>query len=65
MTERLEQTQHAGAGDGFGTVLYLEFAEDIVIVSFDRAQGEEKPRADLGIRASLGNKLEYFQLALA
>jgi ATP/maltotriose-dependent transcriptional regulator MalT len=34
-------------------------------VPFDRVQGEEKPLTDLVIRESLGNKLQYFQLALA
>ena len=32
---------------------------------FDRVQGEEKPLTNLMIRESLGNKLQYFQLALA
>ena len=53
------------AGDGFGASLHLEFAEDSPIVPFDRTQGEEKPCANLAIRESLGNELEYFQLACA
>ncbi len=61
----LEQTQLASAGDGFGAALHLEFVENIAIVPFDRTQGEEKPRADGFIRESLGNELEYFQLACA
>jgi hypothetical protein len=34
-------------------------------VPFNRVQGEEKPLTNLTIRESLGNKLQYFQLALA
>jgi len=34
-------------------------------VPFDRVQGEEKPLTNLMIRESLGNTLQYFQLALA
>ena len=62
---RLQQTQLAGACDGFGAALNLEFVEDSAVVPFDRVQGEEKPFADLTIRESLGNELQYFQLALA
>ena len=65
LTFRLQQTQLAGAGDRFGAPLDLEFAKDFPIVPFDRAQGEEKPLANLTIRESLGNQLQYFQLALA
>ena len=63
--QRLEQVELAGARDGFGATLNLEFVEDFPIVPFDRTQGEEKPRANRAIRESLGNQLEYFYLACA
>ena len=59
-TERLEQTQLTGARNGFGASLHLEFVEDNLVVPFNRAQGEEKPRANLTIGKSLGNEVEYF-----
>ena len=59
-TERLEQTQLTGARNGFGASLHLEFGEDNLVVPFNRAQGEEKPRANLAIGKSLGNEVEYF-----
>ena len=62
---RLQQTQLAGAGYGFGAALNLQFVKDSAVVPFDRVQGEEKPLANLTIRESLGNELQYFQLALA
>ena len=55
--ERLEQTQLARTRDGLGATLHLEFVEDVAIVPFDRAQGEEQPRANLAIRESLGNQV--------
>ena len=64
-TVRLQQAQLAGTGDRFGAPLDLEFAEDFPIVPFHRVQGEEQPLADLAIRESLGQELEYLQLALA
>jgi hypothetical protein len=42
-TERLEQTQLASAGDGFGAALHLEFIENIAIMPFDRTQGPISP----------------------
>ena len=54
---RLQQTQLAGAGYGFGAALNLEFVEDSAVVPFNRVQGEEKPLANLTIRESLGNEL--------
>ena len=55
----------AGARDGFGAALHLQFVEDPAVMPFDRVQGQEKPRADLTIRESFGQELKYFQLALA
>ncbi len=55
-----QQTQLAGTGYSFGAPLDLQFAKDIPIVPFDRVQGEEKPLANLTIRESLGNELQYF-----
>jgi len=62
---RLQQTQLAGAGDSFGAPLDLEFVKDNPIVPFNSTQGQEKPRANLTIRESLGNELEYFYLTCA
>ena len=53
----LQQTQFAGAGDGFGAALNLQFVKNFSVMPFDRVQGEEKPLADLTIRESLGNEL--------
>ena len=64
-TDLVQQTQFAGAGDGFGAPLNLQFVEDFAVMPFDRVQGEEKSLADLTIRESLGNELQYFYLALA
>ena len=47
MGKRLQQAQLAGAGDGFGAALHLEFVEDPAVVPFDGVQGQEKPLADL------------------
>jgi hypothetical protein len=41
-SERLRQAQLAGAGDGFGPPLDLEFAEDPAVVAFHRIEGEEQ-----------------------
>ena len=60
---RLQQAQLAGSRDSFGAPLHLQFAKDNPVVSFDRAQGEEKPLADLPIRESMGNQPQHFQLA--
>ena len=57
---RLQQTQLAGAGYGFGAALDLQFVEDSAVVPFDRVQGEEQPLANLSIRESLGNQLAVF-----
>ena len=55
--DTLQQTQFAGAGDGFGAALNLQFVKNFAVMPFDRVQGEEKPLADLSIRESLGNEL--------
>ena len=41
MGRRLRQVQLAGAGDGFGAALHLEFVEDVTVVPFDGVQGQE------------------------
>lgn len=46
---RLQQTQLAGAGDGFRATLHLEFVIDSAVVPFNRVQGEEKAFANLTI----------------
>ena len=61
--KRLQQTQFAGAGDGFGAPLHLQFVEDPAVIPFDRVQGQEKPLADLTIRETYGQELKYFYLA--
>jgi hypothetical protein len=53
----LQQTQLAGARDGFGAPLDLQFAKDVQIVPFNRTQREEKPLANLSIRKSFGDEL--------
>src|SRR5512134_51943 len=60
---RLQQAQLAGSRDRFCAPLHLQFVKDDPVVSFDRAQGEEKPLADLTVRESLGNEPQHFQLA--
>ena len=64
-TSGLQQAQLAGARYRFGAPSNLELAKDVPVVSFDGNHGEEKPLADLTVRESLGNELQYFQLALA
>ena len=65
LTSGLQQAQLAGARYRFGAPPNLEFAKDVPVVPFDGTQGEEKPLADLTIRESLGDELQYFQFALA
>ncbi len=60
LTFQLQQTQLAGTCDRLGAPLDLEFAKDFPIVSFHRVQGEEKPLANLMVRASLSNEVEHF-----
>ena len=48
--DTLQQTQFAGAGDGFGAALNLQFVKNFAVMPFDRVQGEEKPLANLSIR---------------
>src|SRR3990172_7494814 len=55
----LQQTQLAGAGDRFGSPLDLQLVKDDPGMSFDCAEGEEKPLADLTIRESLGNEAQH------
>ena len=55
--KRLQQVQLAGAGDGFGAALHLEFVKDPAVVPFDRVQGQEQPLADLPVRESLDDQL--------
>jgi hypothetical protein len=56
----LQQAQLAGARYCFGAPSNLEFAKNVPVVSFDGNDGEEKPLADLTIRESLGDELQYF-----
>ena len=42
----LDQAQLTGAGDGFGTPLYLQFFKNPAVVPLDRIKGEEKSLAD-------------------
>ena len=46
---RLQQAQLAGTRDSFGAALNLQFIKDDPVVPFDRAQGKEKPLADLPV----------------
>ncbi len=50
---KLEQTQLAGADDGFGAVLNLEFIENPLVVPLDRAERQIQPLADFGVGKSL------------
>lgn len=43
------QAQLAGPGNGFSTVLSLQFAKDSAIVPLNRVQGEEKALADVTV----------------
>ena len=62
---RTQQSQRAGACDGFGAPLHLQLAENLEVVPFHGAQGEGKPVTYFLIRESLGNQLKYLELALA
>ena len=62
---RGEDVEGSGFVDRLGAVLHAKFAIDSAVVSLDRVQSKEKPLANLAIRESLGDELEYFQLALA
>jgi hypothetical protein len=44
----------------FGAPSNLEFAKDVPVVSFEGNDGKEKPLADLTIRESVGDELQYF-----
>lgn len=55
----LQQTQLAGACNCFGASFDLQLAEYFPVVPFDCIQGDEEPRANLSIRESLCNKMEY------
>ena len=61
----LQQTQFAGASDGLGAALHLQFVKNVPVMPLDRVQRDDEPLANLAIRESLGNELQYFQLALA
>src|SRR5918997_2341580 len=63
LTFRLQQSHLAGTCDRFSAPLNLEFAKDFLDVPFHRVPGEEEALANLMIRESLGNELQYFQLA--
>ena len=63
-SDLLQQAQLAGASDGFGAALHLEFVEDPAVVPFDSVQGQEKALTNLAIRESQGEQLQDFQLAL-
>jgi len=56
----LQQAELAGTRYRFGAPSYLEFAKDVPVVSFDGNDGEEESLADLTIRESLGDELQYF-----
>jgi hypothetical protein len=62
---RLHQTQLAGTRECSSAPWDLELVEASPVVSFDRVRGAEQLLANLLIRASLGNEVEYLQLALA
>jgi hypothetical protein len=60
LTSWLQQAQLTGARYCFGAPSDLEFAKDVPVVSFDGNDGEEKPLADLAVRESVGDELQYF-----
>jgi len=62
---RGEDIEGSGFVDRLGAVLYAKLGIDSAVVPLDRVQGQEKPLANLAIRESLGDELEYFKLALA
>lgn len=60
LTSRLQQAQLAGMRYRFGAPLDAEFGKDLPIVSLHRVQGEKESPADLPIRETLGDELQYF-----
>ena len=60
---RLEQSQLAGADDGFGAVLDLQFVENPLVVSLDRAERQVQPLADFGVGKSLCDEAQDFEFA--
>lgn len=57
----LQQTEFAGTGNRFSAPLDLKLAEDFLIVSFDRFQGEDQPLANLLIRLPLSDEAQNFK----
>ena len=60
----LEQTQLAGADDGFGAVLDLQFVENPQVMSLDRAERQIQPLADFCVGKSLGDEAQDFEFAV-
>ena len=60
---RLEQSQLAGADNGFSAVLNLEFVENPQVVSLDRAERQVQTLADFGIGKSLCDEAQDFEFA--
>ena len=60
-----QDTQDIGLGDRLYPAVDTELAVNVTGVNFDRVQGEEKSRCNLGVGQSFGDELEDFQLALA
>ena len=58
-----EKAQFAGTRDGLGAAFDLQLVENIAVMPFDGAQGEEQPLGDLFIRQTLGDQLQDFELA--
>jgi len=61
----LQQSELAGFGDGFGASFDAELTEDVAVVSFDGADGDKEPLADLLVGEAVGDQGEDFELALA
>lgn len=60
-----KELEGAGAGDGLGTVVDVEFGVDVARVGFDGVQGEVKAGGDLGVAQALGDEVQDFEFAFA
>jgi hypothetical protein len=56
-----EQAKFAGAGNGLGTALHGQLAEEAIAVGFDRTCGDDQPRRDLGVRQTCCGQVQDFQ----
>jgi len=55
-----QQAQVAGAGDGFGAVVSLELAIDIVDVALDCTYSDEQPIGNLAVGETGSDEVQHF-----